>query len=223
MNKEEQSLIYSRNINSYICKYVINNKKILDIGCNTGSLGEKLIKEKNCIVYGIDCSKKAIEIAKRRLNKAIVFDLETYKLPFKNEKFDIIIFGDVLEHSRYPEEIMREYAKLLNKRGLVIASIPNVANIEIRFKLLFGNWNYEEEGILDKTHLRFFTNKTIVRMFKESGYKILKIDSSPGFSFLFLKYLGSLKKIREILCKIYPKLFALQFIVIAELKNETKI
>lgn len=218
MDKEKHSLIYSEHINQSIYSLVPTNKKILDVGCNTGNLGEKLIKEKNCIVYGLDYSKKAIEIAKRRLNKAIVFDLETYKIPFKNEKFDIIIFADVLEHLRYPEVILKKYSQLLNKNSLIIASVPNVANINIRLGLLFGNWNYQKGGILDRTHLRFFTEETMKRLFVDNGYRIIDIDSTPGFNFLILRYFKLLKILKERLCKINPKLFSTQFIIVAKKK-----
>jgi len=213
VNKEQHSITYSANINNHIYKIIPNNKKILDVGCNTGNLGEKLIKNKNCEVWGIDYSKRVVGIAKKRLNKAIFFDIESYKIPFKNEKFDIIIFGDILEHLRYPEDILKKYSQLLNEDGLIIASIPNVASIKVRLKLLFGNWNYKLGGILDKTHLRFFTKKTIKELFENSGYKIIKMDSTPGFIF---KYSNILKKMAEFLCKIYPKLFALQFIITAK-------
>jgi len=91
-----------------------------------------------------------------------------------------------------------------------------VANIHIRFKLLFGNWDYETSGILDRTHLRFFTKKTVKKLFKSTEYKIIKIDSTPGFNFLVLRHFEILKKIKNKLCSLYPKLFATQFIVIAK-------
>src|SRR4030042_230941 len=216
MDKEKHSLIYSRHINELIYKLIPKNKKILDVGCNTGNLGEKLIKEKNCEVWGIDYSKEAIKLAKKRLTQTKVFDLETYKIPFPKEKFDIIIFADVLEHLRYPEEILKKFSNMLNESGLVFTSIPNIANIKIRFNLLLGKWDYQEEGILDKTHLRFFTKKTIRSLFRNSGYRIIEMDSTPGFKFFVLRYFKFLLKIQETLCKIYPKLFALQFIVIAK-------
>jgi len=216
MNKEEQYKIYENGYNLHIYKLISKNKKILEVGCNTGNLGHNLIKNKGCIVYGLDYSKKAINIAKTRLTKAIVFDLETYKTPFKNETFDIIIFGDVLEHIRYPEIVLSKFKKLLTKDSIIIASIPNVANINIRLQLLFGNFNYKPSGILDQTHLRFFTKKSVKKMFTKQNYKIIKIDSTPGFNFIILRHFKLLIKIKKIICKMYSKLFALQFIVIAK-------
>jgi 2-polyprenyl-3-methyl-5-hydroxy-6-metoxy-1,4-benzoquinol methylase len=219
MDIEKHSEIYSNSFNKYIYNLIPRNKKILEVGCNTGNLGYSLIKNKSCKVYGLDYSKKAINIAKKRLTKAIVFDLETYSIPYKNETFDIIIFADVLEHIRYPEKTITDYKKTLKKDGIIIASIPNVANINIRWNLFWGNWNYKEWGILDKTHMRFFTKKTIKQLFNDQNYKIIKITSTPGANFIFLRHFKPLIKIKEIICKIYPKLLALQFIVIAKNKR----
>lgn len=215
MDKEIQYKEYSADYNRWVYNKIPENKKVLDLGCNTGLLGEVLIKNKKCIVYGADYSEKAIKIAKNKLNKAVVCDLEK-DIPFENEKFDIIVLADILEHLKYPEELLKKIKVLLKEDGIIITSIPNVANIHIRFHLLFGNWNYKKSGILDQTHLKFFTEKTIKKLFLNSDYKILDIDSTPGFSFIVFRHFKILKKIREKLCKIYPKLFALQFIIIAK-------
>lgn len=219
MDLEKQSEVYTKSF-KYIYDLIPENKKVLDVGCNTGNLGSQLIKSKNCVVYGIDYSVNSIKKAKTRLTKAEVFDLETYKVPFEKEKFDVIIFGDVLEHIRYPEVVLTKFKKLLNKNGLVIASIPNVANINIRWNLFWGNWNYKTWGILDKTHMRFFTKKTIKKLFTNQNYKIIKINSTPGANFIFLRHFKPLIKIKEIICKIYPKLLALRFIVVAKKQSD---
>jgi len=217
MDKEKQFLEYSHSLNHYIFSKIPKDKKVLDLGCNTGLLGKKLIEEKNCIVYGVDYSKEAIKIAKKNLIKAEIGDLEK-EIPFKGEKFDRIILADIIEHLKYPEELLIKLKDFLKKDGEIIASIPNVANISIRLGLLFGNWNYKKTGILDKTHLRFFTKKTIKELFYNSGYKIIKLSSTPGFDFIVLRHFKILIYLRDKLCKIYPKLFALQFIVVAKNK-----
>ncbi len=209
MDLEKQSDIYSKSFNEYIYNLVPDNKKVLDVGCNTGNLGYQLIKRKNCVVYGIDYSVNSIKKAKTKLTKAEVFELENYKVPFEKEKFDVIIFADVLEHIRYPERTIADFKKILKDDGIIIASIPNVANINIRWNLFWGNWNYKDWGILDKTHMRFFTKKTIKQLFNDQNYKIIKITSTPGANFIFLRYFKILIKIKNIICKIYPKLFAL--------------
>jgi len=100
MDKEVQYKEYSRGYNKYIYDKIPKNKKVLDLGCNTGLLGKALTKNKKCVVWGADYSEEAIKIAKTKLNKATVCDLEK-EVPFKNEKFDIIVLGDILEHLKY--------------------------------------------------------------------------------------------------------------------------
>jgi len=205
MDKEKQYKYYSSSYNESIFNLVPKNKKVLDMGCNTGNLGERLIKDKNCIVYGLDYSKLAIKEAKKKLNKALVLDLENYTIPFKQEKFDIIVFADVLEHLRYPERILKNYLNILKPDGKIIISIPNIAYIKIRVGLLFGRWNYKKAGILDRTHLRFFTKKTIINLLKYCGYKIIYI--SPALNKTLL---------RDILRKLWPELFTVQFTIVAK-------
>jgi len=149
--------------------------KVLDLGCWAGRLGEKLIKEKNCEVYGVDINKKAIELAKKRLSKAFLIDLNKEKeLPklFNNEKFDYIVLVEVLEHLINPEKLLIKVKKLLKNDGKILISVPNIANWEIRLKLLFGSFDYEEQGILDETHLRFFTRKSIQHLLISLGFNI---------------------------------------------------
>ena len=191
---------------------VPRDSKVLEVGCNFGLLGKALREKKNCIVYGIDFYDPVLDKAKKNLNVVKKVDLEKYSFPFK-EKFDVIIFEDVLEHLRYPEEILKIYKNMLNSNGKIIVSLPNIANIKIRFSLLLGNWNYKNSGILDKSHFRFYTKRTSNELLKKSGYNSKIVDFTSGFSFIFLRYFRPLKKIRKILCSVNPSLFAEQFIL----------
>lgn len=210
---------YQDGFNWKLAEYVPVNKKILDIGCATGNMGKYLIEQKNATVFGLDISSKAIEQASKVLNKAVCINVEKKDIPFK-ELFDVILFGDVLEHLYDPAGILNKVKRNLKKNGLVICSIPNIANVEIRLRLLLGNFDYADFGILDRSHIRFFTLKTIKQIFQKTGYKIKKIDYFP-FSFIlfkekYAKKYPFMRKIKYMLASIYPPLFASTFIIVAK-------
>ncbi len=184
-----------------IINNVERNKKVLDIGCATGYIGREL-KRKKCYVVGIEIDKNAAKIAERYYDKVIIADIENVKsLPFNYEFFDVIIYGDILEHTRDPLFILKKFDPYLKKGGYIIASIPNITNWRIRLKILFGKFEYEETGILDKTHIRFFNLKTAKKLITNAGYKIEKIE-----------YTGLASRL-GIIGKFFPNLLAYQFII----------
>ncbi len=148
-----------------ICKNVKKESLVLDVGCSQGLIGKILKKDLNCKVHGIELDKKAIEIAKETQCYEAVYkvnivdnDSKEYMEFFnKKLKFDYIIFADVLEHLIYPDEVLLEFSKLLNKDGKILISLPNIAHYDILNGLLNENFNYSDMGLLDNTHLRFFT------------------------------------------------------------------
>jgi 2-polyprenyl-3-methyl-5-hydroxy-6-metoxy-1,4-benzoquinol methylase len=153
---------------------------VLDVGCSTGFLGAQLRKNKSCKVTGMDSDKEAIKIARKRLDKTFFMDIEKEKINVKG-KFDYIIFADVLEHTRNPETIISKFKKFLKPGGFILVSLPNVAHPLVRMRLLLGKWNYSDTGILDKTHLRFFTQKTARRMLEGAGLKIIEEKTAGKF------------------------------------------
>lgn len=149
---------------------------VLDLGCWTGRFGEKLKKEKKCTVYGIEINKQAAKIASSRLDKVILADLDSRRTfsDLTGKKFDYICANDVLEHLIFPERLLTNLSKYLDKKGRLLVSIPNIAYWETRLNLLFGRFVYEKTGILDETHLRFYTQKSARQLLLESGYTIEK-------------------------------------------------
>lgn len=196
------------------------NKKVLDIGCSKGFLGQKL-KEKGCILTGIDNNKEDLTEAKKYYDKTFLMDINKDNI---KGKYDIIILGDVIEHLPEPEKILKDIKKNLNENGYILVSVPNIGNIYARLKVLFGNFNYEEKGIFDKTHLRFFTLKSFKKLLNNSGYSIIKMEYTPipvyiifpNTSQYLLKVINSLF---NIINKLYPKMFAYQ--LIAKIKSKS--
>ena len=142
---------------------------ILDVGCSAGYLGEYL-RAQGHHVTGIDITPEAIAKAAEFLNEAHCMKVEDFFSAYPTRKFDVVIFGDVLEHVTNAEEVLRLTAQALKPRGRVIASIPNVSHLAVRAMLLEGRWDYANLGLLDRDHVRFFTRKTIEQLFHDSGF-----------------------------------------------------
>ncbi len=151
---------------------------VLDAGCHTGLLGEGLLSRKKATVVGVDLDKSAVEVAKKKLADAFYLDLEEddwlQKIHARGHTaFDVIIFGDILEHTKNPDAILRQAHDLVKPGGRIIVSIPNVAHWRVRFGLLLGRFQYQDSGILDRTHLRFYTRSTGRTLLEECGYRII--------------------------------------------------
>ena len=149
----------------------------LDIGCGDGAFGAVLKQHTNSEVWGVEPSKIAADLAASKLDNVIngLFDKDMPEL--KGKKFDAIFFNDVLEHLISPDETLKDCHSLLNNDGYIIASIPNIRWYPVILSLLrYRDFKYENAGVMDKTHLRFFTKKSMARLFTDAGYKILKIE-----------------------------------------------
>lgn len=180
-----------------------NVTRVLEIGCGTGEFGKILKSQRNVEVWGIELSKEIAEVTKGKLDNVIVGDIESDNIPLPSEYFDCIVFNDVLEHLKYPWIVLRKLRDNLKHYGWIISSIPNVRYYEnIKELLIRKEWQYVDAGILDKTHLRFFTINSIKDMFKECGYHVIKIEGINGgkfpwkFGFLNLILLNALDDMR---------------------------
>lgn len=151
---------------------------VLEIGCAGGATLLK-IKDiyKNANVYGVDINKDVTKVSSKILNTQVL-NIEKEKLNFSEKFFDFIILPDVLEHLVDPWETLKNIKKYLKDDGEIIASIPNVMHISVIDDLLRGQWNYVDAGILDVTHLRFFTLDSIKRMFGYAGFEYIYINSN---------------------------------------------
>ena len=149
--------------------------KVLDVGCGPGYLSSDLGKAGNR-VDGIDL---LTEVRRPSPNEQYVCaDLDQGIQPALEElgakKYDRILLLDVLEHLVRPVEILQQCAPILEENGFVIVSVPNVANITVRISLLFGRFQYGDRGILDRTHLRFYTRSTARALLEGAGYQVLE-------------------------------------------------
>jgi len=146
---------------------------ILDIGCGAGQFGRTL-REMNKVseLVGIELCEPAAEQAKTFYDKMYCHNVESLDLPY-SDYFDYVICGDILEHLNDPWDMVSRIAKMLKKDGALICSIPNIRYWQIITDLtLHGRWDYTDSGILDSTHLRFFTKSTFFEMLHKANYQI---------------------------------------------------
>ena len=152
---------------------------VLEIGCDCGAtLLEIKNRFPNANVFGLEISEPAVEIASVFADTR-AGNIEDEDLPF-DEKFDYIIFGDVLEHLHNPLRTIEYVTSVLKPEGRILACIPNVMHISVIEELLKGNFTYSENGLLDKTHIHMFTYNEILRMFTDANYTIREIFGVPG-------------------------------------------
>lgn len=156
-----------------VIELVGHDKKVLDVGCATGYLALQLGNQ-GCKVSGVEMDPEAAEQARPYLEDLLVGDLNTTRLSshFAPESFDVIVFADVLEHLLDPFEVLQDSLELLAPGGRIVLSVPNVAHGGVRLALLQGRWNYTDTGLLDRTHVRFFTYSTLLDLVQSAGLTV---------------------------------------------------
>jgi O-antigen biosynthesis protein len=161
---------------SVAVKTIGENRRVLELGAATGRVTAAL-KANGCEVVAVERDKEAAEHL-RKICSVVEGDVEQMSLPRRlaGSKFDVVLAGDFLEHLQDPVQLLQEVRPLLAETGFLLASIPNVSHGSVRLALLHGKFEYRETGILDRTHLRFFTLESIRQMFTEAGYRIESIQ-----------------------------------------------
>jgi len=175
---------------------VPENSRVLEIGCATGYMSDYLRKRKKCFVYGVEFNEGQCDIARHKCNKVLCGGIDEKKIQesldeFVNNygKFDVVLMSQVVEHIAYPNGVLLKIKDWIPDHGVLIISTVNVAHWMGRMKLLFGKWEYEEYGIFDNTHLRFYTPASLKKDLVMLGYEVVSekysyYDISP---FFFLK------------------------------------
>ena len=155
-------------------------ERVLDVGCGAGRLGEAIKNRQPAVVTGIEFMPEAAAHARGLLDEVFEGDAERLDLPFESGSFDCVVCGDVLEHLRDPERFLQRVRGWLVQDGRIVASLPNVRHHSVVSALLEGNWSYEPAGLLDETHLRFFTRRDIVDLFEQAGFQVAETRIVPG-------------------------------------------
>lgn len=232
MNDTGTSLKYGMNVDSYsshsqileMLRDLPRGSSILDVGTAQGYIGERLTGH-GFYLAGIEQDQRSAAISSRFYDEFVVADIETASFCFRR-KFDAIVLADVLEHLRYPLRLLVELRKCLSESGRFIISVPNVANIYVRLNLLVGKFDYADRGILDESHLRFFTLKTLHRLLQQAELSTVGFSVTPvPLPLLFPAtregaHCHFLHRANWLATKVWKRLLAYQFILLASPRRE---
>jgi 2-polyprenyl-3-methyl-5-hydroxy-6-metoxy-1,4-benzoquinol methylase len=179
-------IYYQLNRSDILALVPSNCANILEVGCGYGLLGRALIARQPCSVDGVEINPEAQKYLINVYRQFWIGNVETLFFEGAQSEYDCLIFPDVLEHLIDPWKILNNLSKRLKPGGVVVASIPNVRNLALLYRLFVkGRWEYESSGLLDRTHLRFFTRREIELLFNEAGLKIelcaVNRDKYTGF------------------------------------------
>ena len=191
------------------------HSRVLEIGAATGYMGGWLAAEKNCAVWGVEPVKEwHDEALGRGYEKILNMDADAFlRSEMPPEKFDRLLLADVLEHMPDPAQTLAKLRACLKPDGRTVISLPNVAHYGVRFALMRGKWDMADAGIMDRTHLHFYTEKTAKEMIEGAGFRIEKIRGTDGH--LEAKKLFGIPYGKTLL-ETWPNLFAPQFIFVAK-------
>ena len=157
--------------------------RILEIGCGTGDTGAAALREGRCGQYcGIELNESAAEQARQQISEVIVGNVESIPLPWGKNSFDVLIISEVLEHLIDPWKVLRRLHPLMKPGAVVFASSPNISHYRVIKMLLAGQWKLEDAGVMDRTHLRWFTPTSYSQMFESCGYRVESITSVTPMS-----------------------------------------
>ncbi len=202
-----------------IQRHARRRRTLLDLGAAGGELGAALRPHFERTIgfeYNVDCVGQLVG----HFDSIVIADLERVKtLP---RGIDAIVLADVLEHLRSPANALRLVHEALSEEGRAFISVPNIANITIRLGLLFGVFEYRDRGILDHTHLRFYTKRTIRREIEKAGFRIIDMSGSSvpvrliigGFTPEWILRIG--ERVLTWITRMWRGLFAYQIILVAE-------
>ncbi|MBN9576678.1 MAG: methyltransferase domain-containing protein [Alicycliphilus denitrificans] len=164
---------------SVLAGMVPEGASVLDLGCGSGALGQYLAQTRRCTSDGVTLSEAEAAHARPHYRSVEVADLEEADLPrmFAGRRYDAIVCADVLEHLRRPEQVLAACRELLTPEGRLLISVPNAGYSGLIAELLHGEFLYRDEGLLDRTHLRFFTRRSLTRFMAEQRWHIDTLDT----------------------------------------------
>jgi methionine biosynthesis protein MetW len=210
-----------------IANLLPQNKRVLDVGCGTGSMSKLLVDLRGVQLVGIEPDLDRVRKAQARgldVRHGILDDATAKDLG----QFDAVVFADVLEHLPDPWTVLNLAQRVLAPDGVVIASVPNIAHWSVRWELLWGRFDYQSCGIMDATHLRWFTERSLRNLFESAGYRVDRLQQTAGTAssvyheYLLWRWFRPRRWQRPLihgLTKTFPRLFGYQHVVRAARKQ----
>jgi len=197
---------------------VPDGSRVLDVGCATGYLAAELAR-RGCTVDGIEFDPVAAQQARAHCREMVVGDLEAPPTQAEVQRMlagarpEIIICADVLEHLRDPWAVLAWLRTLLAPGGRAVISVPNIAHWTARRALLRGRFDYTDHGLLDRTHLRFFTRASAAALARRAGFAV-QAERLAGAPLPLESRVPALGRVRDRCVCRYPELLALQFVLV---------
>lgn len=179
-------------------------RRIADIGCAVGGFGSALKQQRPHLelLWGLEPDAHAASKAQANYDHVVVGDFPEATEDVPSGSFDCVVMNDVLEHMREPENALASTRRLLAPGGVIVASIPNVRHTSALLPLLVrGEWRYEDVGILDRTHVRFFTRKSMIALFEHTGYSVEHVEGiNPWYPKLTMARRLAAGRLDEFMC-----------------------
>jgi len=198
-------------------------RRLLDVGAADGLLSRQLT-ERGWRVTAIEGDPALAQAGARHCGRMITVNLDR-EIPVGEGPFDVIVYGDVLEHLVDPLRVLVELDRSLGAGGFVIISVPNVAHLWIRLLLLVGRFDYLDRGILDHSHLRFFTERSLRAMLADAGLSVERFSATPAPLYQILpvswhrRWVAATHSINAVIAQKVRRLLGYQFIVLAHPKS----
>jgi 2-polyprenyl-3-methyl-5-hydroxy-6-metoxy-1,4-benzoquinol methylase len=162
-----------------VFRAIPRGSRVLDVGCDTGRMGEALRQHLGCEVHGIEADPAAAAAAAARLDRVEVRKVDSGRALADFSGFDVVLFLDVLEHLYDPWSVLNGAREALRAGGVVLSVVPNIAHISVVRRLLQGRFEYEEHGTMDRTHVRWFTRRSFASAFQAAGLVEVRVDVLP--------------------------------------------
>ncbi len=199
-------------------------RRLLDVGIAQGEF-TRLLAQRGFAVTGIERDAQLAAYARQACIDLVELDLDR-AIPDFREPFDVIVYGDVLEHLKDPLRVFTGLNHYLAPKGQVVVSVPNIAHLAIRLMLLFGYFEYMDRGILDRTHLRFFTLRSFRQFLAQGGMRVEELVATPLPLSLLLppKWQGrlfrALNAVNALSARLFKRLLGYQFVAFGRLETK---